>query len=78
MKIRERYPEMEIIIRSDSGFGCAAFYQLVDDFDLLYVTGIASNEVLKRKVSRSKNAVKKNVFRSGREAPTFYQFQVQS
>ncbi|BAV95074.1 hypothetical protein JBKA6_1061 [Ichthyobacterium seriolicida] len=50
---------MEIIIRSDSGFGYAPFYQLVDDFDLLYVTGIASNEVLKRKVSRSKNAVKK-------------------
>ncbi|BAV94204.1 transposase [Ichthyobacterium seriolicida] len=74
IKIRESYPEMEIIIRSDSGFSCAAFYQLVDDFDLLYVTGIASNKVLKRKVSRSKNAVKKMYLDQGEKHQHFMSF----
>ncbi|BAV95233.1 IS1380 family transposase [Ichthyobacterium seriolicida] len=74
IKIRESHPEMEIIIRSDSGFSCAPFYQLVDDFDLLYVTGIASNEVLKRKVSWSKNAVKKMYLDQGEKHQHFMSF----
>lgn len=57
VKIQKVYPEMKIIIRTDSGFSCAPFYKLVDDYNLLYVTGQASNEVLKRRVSRSVKAV---------------------
>ena len=41
-KIREKYPEIKIIIRSDSGFSCAAFYEIVEKYNLLFVTGIAS------------------------------------
>ncbi len=58
IKIRKAYPEMEIVIRTDSGFSCAPFYQLVDDYDLLFATGQASNAVLKKKVSRAEKAVK--------------------
>jgi hypothetical protein len=50
IKIRATYPKMEIVIRTDSGFSCAPFYELVDDYDLLFVTGQASNAVLKKKV----------------------------
>ena len=57
-KIRATYPDLEIIIRTDSGFSCAPFYQLVDDYDLLFVTGQASNAVLKREVKRCEKAVK--------------------
>ena len=56
-KIREAYPEMEIIIRGDSGFSCAPFYQLADDMNLKFTLGLSSNEVLKRKVSRAEKAV---------------------
>jgi len=58
IKIRNIYPEMEIVIRTDSGFSCAPFYELVDDYNLLFVTGQASNAVLKKKVSRAEKAVK--------------------
>lgn len=39
------------------GFSCAAFYQLADDMELLFTIGLASNEVLKRKVVRPEKAV---------------------
>jgi hypothetical protein len=42
-KIRARYPDLKIIIRTDSGFSCAPFYKLVDDYGLLFATGQASN-----------------------------------
>lgn len=58
IKIRKKNPEIEIIIRTDSGFSCAPFYELVDDYNLLFVTGQASNSVLKKKISRPVKAVK--------------------
>jgi len=56
-KIRALYPDLPIIIRADSGFSCAGFYQLADDYQLQFVIGIAGNQVLKRKVERSVKAV---------------------
>ncbi|VAW12087.1 hypothetical protein MNBD_BACTEROID03-1179, partial [hydrothermal vent metagenome] len=53
IKTRATYLEMEIVIRTDAGFSCAPFYKLVDDYNLLFATGQASNAVLKRKVSRA-------------------------
>ncbi len=56
-KIRAAYPQLKIIIRADSGFSCPAFYHLADQFELGFVMGQASNEVLKRKVKRAEKAV---------------------
>lgn len=56
-KIREAYPKMNIIIRADSGFSSAPFYKLADDYRLKYAIGLASNEVLKRRVARAQRAV---------------------
>ena len=56
-RIRAAYPKMEIVIRGDSGFSCAPFYQLADDMDLKFSLGLANNEVLKRKVARAEKAV---------------------
>lgn len=57
VRIKEKYPNIEITIRADSGFSGSEFYKLADDFSLKYAIGQASNEVLKRKVSRATNAV---------------------
>jgi hypothetical protein len=57
IKIRRAYPKIEIVIRTDSGFSCAPFYKLVEDYDLLFITGQASNAVLKKKVARAVKAV---------------------
>ncbi len=41
-RIRSRYPDIEIIIRADSGFSNAPFYELADEETLLYAVGLAS------------------------------------
>ena len=58
IKIRQAYPDMEIIIRGDSGFSCPAFYQLADDYKLYFAIGISSNERLKKRVARAEKAVR--------------------
>lgn len=57
-RIKVAYPEMEIVIRADSGFSCPAFYQLADDFNLQFAIGLASNEVLKKRTARAEKAVR--------------------
>ena len=74
IKIRATYPEMEIVIRTDSGFSCAPFYELVDQYNLLFITGQASNAVLKRKISRAEKAVKQLFLNQGRKHQHFINF----
>lgn len=74
IKIRKSYPKMEIVIRTDSGFSCAPFYKLVDDYNLLFATGIASNAVLKKKVSRAVKAVKHLYLSQGKKHQHFIHF----
>lgn len=57
LKIRERYPTIKIIIRADSGFSNAPFYKLADDYNLLYAIGLSTNDILKRRIKRAKEAV---------------------
>jgi len=78
IKIRAAYPEMEIVIRTDSGFSCAPFYELVDQYNLLFVTGQASNAILKKKVSRAKNAVKHLYLNQGEKHQHFMGFTYQA
>jgi hypothetical protein len=56
-KIKAQFPDMKIVVRADSGFSCAPFYQLADDFTLKYAIGIGSNSILKTKVLRAEKAV---------------------
>ena len=78
IKIRASYPEMEIVIRTDSGFSCAPFYELVDEYDLLFVTGQASNAVLKKKVSRAEKAVRHLYLSKGEKHQHFIGFSYQA
>ena len=57
IRIKEQHPNIDVIIRADSGFSGAAFYKLADTYHLKYAIGQASNEVLKRRVSRISKAV---------------------
>ena len=74
IKIRAAYPKMEIVIRTDSGFSCAPFYELVDDYNLLFATGQASNAVLKRQVSAVERAVKRFYLNHGEKHQHFIEF----
>lgn len=77
-KIRSQYPDMKIVIRADSGFSCAPFYQLADDYLLDYTVGLASNEVLKRRVSRAKSAVEHLYQSACKKHQHFISFQYQA
>ena len=78
IKIRATYPEIKIIIRTDSGFSCAPFYELVDGYDLLFATGQASNAILKKRVSRVEKAVKHLHLNQGEKHQHFISFSYQA
>ena len=77
-KIKGAYPEMEIVVRADSGFSCPAFYRLADGHDLQFAIGQASNEVLKRRTRRAEKAVGHLYARQGIKHRHFIGFEYQA
>lgn len=77
-KIRETYPDIKIIIRTDSGFSCPAFYQIVDQYNLTFATGIASNNVLKQKTIRAEKAIRKLYLEKGKKHQHFIEYTYQA
>ncbi len=57
-RIRGLYPSMKINIRADSGFSCASFYQLAEDYDLRFCIAIPSNNRLKKEVETLRESIK--------------------
>ncbi len=77
-KIRAVYPALRIIVRADSGFSCPGFYELADQYTLDFVMGLASNEVLKRKVKRVEAAVVRFYVQSGIKHQHFFTHSYQA
>lgn len=48
--LRARFPDIQIVIRADAGFSGPDFYELVQDLDLDFCIGVASNDRLKEVV----------------------------
>jgi hypothetical protein len=65
---------MSITIRTDSGFSCAPFYKLVDEYNLLFATGIASNNVLKKEVAELEKEVKNTYLSESEKHQAFISF----
>jgi len=47
-RIRERWPDVEIIVRGDSGYGLPTMYEVCEELRLTYTFGLGMNERLKR------------------------------
>jgi hypothetical protein len=77
-RIYAKYHDIKIIIRADSGFSNAPFYKLADDYNLEYSVGLASNEVLKRKVKRAESAVRFLYAQNGIKHQHFISFKYQA
>ena len=77
-RIREKYPDIKIIIRADSGFSCPAFYRLAKKYDLLYTIGLASNTVLKEQSSRATKAVQLLYVANKKKHQHFFTFPYQA
>ena len=73
-RIREKYPNIKITIRTDSGFSGAEFYKLVDDYNLLYATGIPSNEVLKKQTKKLEKTVRETYLSKKEKHQSFIVF----
>jgi len=77
-QIRACYPGIRIIIRADSGFSCARFYELAEACELEFVIGLATNPVLKRKVARAERAVNWCYVREGIKHQHFFSYEYQA
>lgn len=77
-KITERYPQIKITVRADSGFSCPSFYKLAEDFNLRYAIGQASNEVLKQKTARASKAVTHLYVSQNQKHQHFMSFEYQA
>lgn len=77
-RIRATYPQMSITIRADSGFSGAGFYELADTENLGFVVGIASNEILKKRVLRAEKAVKHLHVKTGKKHQHFFGYTYQA
>jgi hypothetical protein len=77
-KIRDRYPDMRLTIRGDSGFSCSAFYRLAEQENLRFVLGIASNEVLKRQTGPIAEAIRNQYVSRGEKHQHFMSFSYQA
>jgi hypothetical protein len=77
-KIRDRYPNMRITIRGDSGFSCPAFYRLAARQNLRFVLGVAGNEVLKRRTGLIADAIRRLYVSKGKKYQHFMNFSYQA
>lgn len=77
-KIREKHPNIEIIIRADSGFSNAPFYALAEKQSLFYAIGLASNNILKERVQRAERAVRLLYLSEGKKHQHFISYQYQA
>lgn len=73
--IKDRYPDMEIFIRADSGFSGPKLYDLADKYGFKFAVGQATNNVLKKEVSVVKEQVKTNFLDKGEKHQHFMSFK---
>ena len=74
-RIRDKYPDIEIFIRADSGFSTPKFYELARKENLKYCIGISSNEVLKRKTRLLANCVTYSYVKKKQKKQVFTSFE---
>lgn len=72
--LRQKYPDLKITIRADSGFSCPAFLDLAHQENLFYVMGIAANAVLKQKTQRVENVIRLLYLKKKQKHQHFFKF----
>ena len=77
-QIREKWPEVEIVIRGDSGFARDAIMTWCEENNVDYVLGLAKNERLKREIAEELEAAEHEYKRTGEAARVFKDFRYQT
>lgn len=74
-QIRQRWPEVEIIIRGDSGFCREELMKWCEDNSVFYVFGLARNPLLRRIIAPQMAKAARLHRRTGRAARVFGEFE---
>jgi len=69
--LRNRFPNLQIIIRADAGFSGPDFYTLVQDYKLDFCLGVASNDRLKELIRPLFEAIEQKYARQNKPFKTF-------
>jgi len=70
-QIRQRWPQVRIILRADSGFCREELLAWCENHDVHYVFGFARNPLLRRKITTAMRQAKKEQQRTGKAARVF-------
>jgi hypothetical protein len=77
-QIREKWPEVKITIRADSGFCREEVMKWCEDHGVDYVLGLAKNERLRAALAAELEEVAREYARSGKAARRFKEFEYQT
>jgi hypothetical protein len=69
--LRERWPDIRLLVRADAGFASPALYQLVEDEGLECLIGFRSNPRLERMARRLQARARRRFLRTGLKARLF-------
>lgn len=72
--VRQRWPQVRIIVRGDSGFCRDALLRWCEDHDVGYVLGVAKNERLKRILGKALHEAQVAYETTGQSARVFQEF----
>jgi hypothetical protein len=64
-RLREEWPEVEILIRGDSAFGCPRMYRFCESNDLWYLLGLTATKPLQARTEWALTWVKERFERDG-------------
>jgi len=71
IKIQDQYPDIEILIRADSGFSSPVFYNFAHKFNLKYTLGIPANSVLKKRTKFLEKCISYSCVKKGEKRQIF-------
>lgn len=74
VRIRQRWPEVRVVVRGDSDFSREHIMCWCEDNDVDYVFGIAKNARLKRKLKKQLEKARRKYLRTGKAARFFHDF----
>ena len=77
-QVREKWPNVEIVIRADSGFARDAIMAWCEENNVTYILGLAKNERLKREIVGQLEAAKKECEETGHAARRYKDFRYQT
>lgn len=77
-RIRARWPDVEICIRADSGFGVPLMYQVCEELGLSYTIGLKMNATLKRKSAELLAQAERQYAASGQKQRLFLSLDYQA